>query len=407
MGNITAKIKGLHKNWVFWLILITAIAIIIRSIPGWIYEAWGCDFGIYLNITNSMVQTRQIFPPYVGWGSSYNEFPIFYIINAGAHWITGIDVATIMLRLTPIFGGLSIFVFYFLVYELTKNRKVSLLSALFLAVLPIHVYQTSHAAPLTIGHFFMILSMYLFVKYRKNNKYAVPLAISTILLVMSHHLTTYFYIIILIFIVFIENVTVKEWTNTFKKDMIYLFLTSILIFSYWAFIAKTVYEGFMTTGFHLGNIRLEPIHIILLFYVLFFAIFASIKFIRKYRSSFHIKIYWSNLQSFIMVLIICYSIMTFFLFFPAPWINHTIDPEVIILTTPLIIALAFGLANVRYVYHLENGKFIVGWILAILISLCYSVITQNQIILAQRHLEYLMAPLAILIVYGIGGIFLY
>jgi len=257
MDNIIAKLKGLHKNWVFWLILITSLAIIIRSIPGWIYEAWGCDFGIYFGITNSMVQTRELFPPYVGWGNSYNEFPISYLINALAHWATGIDVQTIMLKLTPIFGGLTIFVFYFLVYELTKNRKISLLSALFLAVLPFHVYQTSHASPLTIGHFFMILSMYLFVKYRKNNKYAIPLAISTILLVMSHHLTTYFYLISLVFIIFVENVTVKEWTGTFKKDLLYLFLTSILIFSYWALIAKTVYENFMISGFYLGNIRVE------------------------------------------------------------------------------------------------------------------------------------------------------
>jgi len=405
MDNITAKLKGLHKNWVFWLILITALAIIIRSIPGWIYEAWGCDFGIYFGITKSMVQTRELFPPYAGWGNAYNEFPISYLINALAHWTTGIDVSTIMLKLTPIFGGLSIFVFYFLVYELTKNRKISLLSALFLAVLPFHVYQTSHASPLTIGHFFMVLSMYLFVKYRKNNKYAVPLAISTILLVMSHHLTTYFYLIVLVFIVFIENVTVKEWTNTFKKDVLYLFLTSILIFSYWALIAKTVYENFMISGFYLGDIRVESIHIVLLFYVLFFAMFGSIKLLRKYRSSLHIKINWSSLQSFIMVLIICYSLMMPLLFFDAPWINSKITPEVIILTTPFIIALAFGFANVRYIYHIKNGKFIFGWFLAILISLLYSVVTQNKIILAHRHFEYLMVPLAIFIVYGIGGIF--
>ena len=405
MDNIIAKLKGLHKNWVFWLILITSLAIIIRSIPGWIYEAWGCDFGIYFGITNSMVQTRELFPPYVGWGNSYNEFPISYLINALAHWATGIDVQTIMLKLTPIFGGLTIFVFYFLVYELTKNRKISLLSALFLAVLPFHVYQTSHASPLTIGHFFMILSMYLFVKYRKNNKYAIPLAISTIQLVMSHHLTTYFYIIVLMFIVFIENITVKEWTNTFKKDILYLLLTSILIFSYWAFIARTVYENFMISGFYLGNMRVESIHVVLLFYVLFFAMFGSIKLIRKYRRSFHIKINWSNLQSFIMVLIICYSIMTPLLFFDAPWINSKITPEVIILTTPFIIALALGFANVRYIYHRKNGKFIFGWFLAILLSLFYAFVTQNEIILAHRHFEYLMVPLAIFIVYGISGIF--
>ncbi|MCK4996341.1 MAG: phospholipid carrier-dependent glycosyltransferase, partial [Thermoplasmatales archaeon] len=169
------KPKGLLKNWVFWLILITVLAIIIRSIPSWLHAAWGCDFGIYYGITKSVAQSGVLFPPYTGWGSSYNEFPLLYLINAFASWITGIDVLTIMPKLTPIFGGLSVLVFYFLAYELTKNKKIAMLSTLFFAVLPFHVYQTSHASPLTIGHFFMVLSLYLFLRYRQNTKYVFPL----------------------------------------------------------------------------------------------------------------------------------------------------------------------------------------------------------------------------------------
>ena len=153
-----------------------------------------------------------------------------------------------MPKLTPIFGGLSILVFYFFVYELIKNKKIAMISALFLAVLPFHVYQTSHASPLTMGHFFMILSMYLFLKYRKNTKYTIPLLISTALLIMSHHLTTYFYLIILIFVIFIENIKNKSWTITLKKDIYYIITSTVMTFSYWAFIATTVFQDFMGSG---------------------------------------------------------------------------------------------------------------------------------------------------------------
>ena len=64
--------------------MITIIAIVLRSIPGWIYSAWGADFGIYFGITKSVVETKILFPPYSGWGSSYNEFPVLYFVNAFA-----------------------------------------------------------------------------------------------------------------------------------------------------------------------------------------------------------------------------------------------------------------------------------------------------------------------------------
>jgi len=82
------KLGSLLKNWIFWLIIITIFAIIIRSLPGWFNEAWGCDFGIYYGITKTVIETGAVFPPYTGWGSSYNEFPVLYIVNALAAWIT-------------------------------------------------------------------------------------------------------------------------------------------------------------------------------------------------------------------------------------------------------------------------------------------------------------------------------
>jgi hypothetical protein len=440
------KYSNILKNWVFWLILITIFAIILRSIPGWVNAAWGADFGIYYGITKTVVETRAVFPPYSGWGSSYNEFPVLYMVNAFAQWVTGIDIFIIMPKLTPIFGGLSILIFYFFIYELIKDKKIALLSALFLAVLPFHVYQTSHASPLTMGHFFMILSMYLFLKYRKNTKYTIPLLISTLLLIMSHHLTTYFYIIILIFIIFIENIKSKNWTETFKKDIYYIITSSAMIFSYWALIAKTVYQDFMGSGIPLGIIRLEAIHIIILFYILFFTMFWFIKLIRRHnlfiekiklkirRFSIEIlsttkaiiptlktnekpkkigSVLWfkSKNQSnyyifkFLLMLLGILSIMILFLFIKIPWTNFTFTIETIFYSFPLLITVSLAVAGFGYVFKQKKGLLICGWFLAVLISLFFALVTDNHAILPDRHIEYIMAPIAVLAVYGLGGIF--
>ncbi|KYK32834.1 MAG: hypothetical protein AYK22_01550 [Thermoplasmatales archaeon SG8-52-3] len=439
--------KNLLRNWIFWaLIFITGFAIIIRSYPAWTNAAWGCDFGIYLGLTKTVSETGLIFPAYSGWGSSYNEFPVLYSINSIAHFITGIDILVIMPKLTPVFGGLSVLVFYFVARELINDKKIALISTLFFSVIPFHVYQTSHASPLTIGHFFMMVCMLFFLKFRKNSKYLLPLLISSILLIMSHHLTTYFYIIILIFIVFLENAKSSKWTKTFKKDILYLLLISATTFSYWAFVATTVYESFVRSGFSIGGIRIGSFFVILLFYILFFTMFWMITILRKqYKTTKKIKlliggvynkiklglktpfiiynkkmnnekvgeIYWykkHNIHNrffikFSLTLISSVLVMVIFTVISIPWINDTFTSESIIFSFPFLVIISFGVAGFSYTWKMKNGLFICGWIIAVMISFVYAIISSNNILLPHRHIEYTMAPLAIIAVFGLGGIF--
>jgi hypothetical protein len=168
-------VKQLFSNTVFkkhqWflpLILVTAVAILLRALPSLINAAWGVDFGIYYGLTNSFVETKSLINPYNGWGSSYQYFPVLYAITGSIHFITGIDTIQLLPKIAPIFGGLTIPLLYFIVYELFKDRNIALISSALLSTATFHVYQTSHAAPLTIGHFFMMISIYFFINSLKN-----------------------------------------------------------------------------------------------------------------------------------------------------------------------------------------------------------------------------------------------
>jgi len=406
--EIASKLRETTKNWVFWLILVTGIAIIVRSLPAWTNAAWGCDFGIYYSLTNSFIESGELFNSYYGWGGSYQYFPVLYTITGVAHWITGIDVLIIMPKIAPIFGGLSITIFYFIVRELTGNKKMAILSSLFLAVLPFHAYQTSHASPLTMGHFFMMLSIYLFIKYRQDFRYIIPLFISTILLIMSHHLTTYFYIISIVFIVFVENASRKEWVPSLKLDVSYILLASGLIFSYWAFIATPVYESFMDTGIALGPILIESNVTIVLFYMLFFLSFGIIWLKRRLNIFFVAKDSTVNscLMKFSITLIIGLTAMGIFSIFKMPWTNFSLTPLSIIYSIPLLIIFGFGVAGFRHIRFIKNGFFIRGWFLAILLSFTYGLVTNSWTLYPHRHLEYIMIPLSIISIYGIRRILL-
>jgi hypothetical protein len=72
----------------------------------------------------------------------------------------------------------------------------------------------------------------------------------------------------------------------------------------------------------------------------------------------------------------------------------------------LILIFAFGFAGVRYTRFIQNGSFIRGWVLAILLSFVYGIITNSSAILPHRHFEYLMAPLSIISIFGIRIILL-
>lgn len=398
--------QGGRYRWSVAIFFVTVLAVIIRSIPAWINAAWGCDFGIYYGLTRSFVSTQNLFNPYVGWGSSYQYFPVLYAITGGVHWLTGIELIVIMPKVAPIFGGLSVLLFYFVIKEIFNDKKIAFLSMVLFAVMPFHVYQTSHASPLTVGHFFMMLSLYLFLRYRKDTRFIFPLFLSTGLLIMSHHLTTYFYLISLVMIVFIENMRTDEWTSWVKKDVLYIMLTSSGIFLYWALVATPVYEGFMSLGRSLGSIHLGSFTLIIVFYFAFLLMFVVIKLMRRFVVGKKKKQITSKsaLVKFCATLVICLSIMGAFYFVKLPWTNFSFTVLSIIYAIPLLLVFSFSVAGFSFIQKEQNSSFILGWFGAVLFSLFFSVFTNTSSLFPHRHFEYMMAPLSVISIYGINAI---
>ncbi|HWR63277.1 MAG TPA: hypothetical protein VN365_02615 [Candidatus Thermoplasmatota archaeon] len=396
---------GFLKSWYFWLFLITGIAIVVRSLPAWMNAAWGGDFGIYYGLTSRFVENQQIFNEYNGWGEMYNYFPVLYIFSALGHWITGVDLLWLMPKIAPIFGGLTVFIFYFIVYDLTKRRDVALLSSLFLAVVPFHVYQTSHAAPLTMGHFFMILSCYLFLKYMDQKKYLVPLMISTVFLIMSHHLTTYFFLITIFFIVVIKSIRVD--LRTMYRDVAYVLAASALTFSYWIFIATPVFSTFMNNGLSISSYL-----VILLFYVSLVSCLLCIVTMKKrkptvlnsMKKTFMFHPAHTKKRALIyftagFVFIFCAEIVFLFVNFPVSGIR--MKPLSILYSIPMLFFIGFGCLGVEYLKHVKNRWFFQAWLCAILSSFIYSLVTVNTTLFPDRHVEYLTVPACLFAAVGI------
>jgi hypothetical protein len=403
------KSWGFLKSWYFWLFVITGIAIAVRSIPAWMNAAWGGDFGIYYGLTSRFVENQQIFNEYNGWGGMYNYFPVLYIFSAAGHWITGVDLLWVMPKIAPIFGGLTVFIFYFIVYDLTKRRDLALVSSLFLAVIPFHVYQTSHAAPLTMGHFFMMLSLYLFIKYSGKTKYLVPLLVSTVFLIMSHHLTTYFFLVTLLFIVIMKSLQVD--LRSLYREIAYVTFASTVAFGYWIFVATPVFSTFMNHGLSVSSYL-----VIVLYYAGLFGCLFGIAAVKKNPPSwvhtlqkrFSIKSASSRKRAtlyFIAGFVFIFSAEIVFLFVNFPVSGMRMRPLSILYSLPMLLFIGFGCFGVEYLKNIKNRWFFQAWLLAILSSFIYSLVTVNTTLFPDRHIEYLTVPACLFAALGVFSFF--
>jgi MFS family permease len=395
--------KFFNKFRDFWtkerviLFLVFIAATVIRSIPGWLNAAWGSDFGIYYGITKDFAENPELFRAYEGWGSTYNYFPVLYVLITFLHYITGIEIVWLLPRVTPIFGGLSVLVFYFVAKEIVEDKKLALLCCAFLAVNPFHIYQTSHAAPMTMGHFFMILSLYFFVKKEKNIASFVALFVCSILLVASHHLTTFFYLITIIFITFYRNFISQKWTKDLRWDVFYIISFSAFTFIYWMLIATPVYRDFIR-----GGLLIPSWLVIGAFYLGILFLFIIVILRRRFYPISE-KSNGKNpsmLILMILTIIICSSFIVIFSFIEIPQTGFIFEKTAIFFLLPLIVAVGFGFYGAFIIKTKSEQGYVFGWLFPIFISLIFTTVTWHKALLPFRHLEYIAYPLAIIC--GVG-----
>ncbi|OYT62712.1 hypothetical protein B6U81_00225 [Thermoplasmatales archaeon ex4484_30] len=391
------SIKEIYKDYRFLLVLIVAMAMLIRTIPLFIYAAWGNDVGIYYYLTKKFIETKQFyFYPYKGWGSSYNFFPLLYVFASAIHLTIGISEFNALLAVGPILGGLCILLIYFIAREIGFEKKTALLSAVVLAVIPVHAYQTSHSAPLTVGHFFLLLSLLFYLKSHKSRKWIGPLYASTFLLILSHHLTTYMYLISIMFILFWRNLHSNKWTKHIWEDIFYVIFFVALTFSYWILVATPVYYNFMK-----GEIPLSSIQIVLLCYLLFLLAFLIVHIRRKYFPNLMVKPLIEPTTKKITIIFFLAFIITVLSaglgqFFTLHWFSM----EFVLWTIPFALMAGFG--AVGWLYLRENC--VRGWFLAIILSMFIAIIFGFSLLYPERHIEYISEPLSLLVGYGMAKI---
>lgn len=372
-------VKYIVGNVKFHIFAVALIAIIIRSIPAWTYKAWGDDFGIYYGLTNAFIENKKLFPDYKGWGNSYQYFPMLYIITSIVHYITRLEISILLPKIAPIFGGLTAPLLYLIVYNVTRSKYISLLAASLLAINPIHIFQTSKPYPLTIGHFFLLLLIYVYIKSYKSDRYYYLLFLLTPLLVMSHHLTTYIFIISFLGMF----ITIDRDKEKKLEDLVYgIYLISIS-FIYWMSVARPVSVwieekiGINTAMvMTLCIIFIISIYLFITKYEKVFKRFLDKLFIIGDAPDLYIFIFYTLLTAVLLVVVGIYGVGA---------VNLNLNPLLPLQASPTIVTIGFGVVGIKYC---RKYTIFLGWFIAIFISMLIATIVWSRVLFPERHLEY-------------------
>ena len=377
------------------------LASIIRGLPLLKFSAWGIDFGIYSGLTNSFLKSGKLFPPYHGWGASYQYFPTLYVFTAALHFVTGLPISRVLAYSAPAVGGLTVLILFLITRAVLPKQDhfVAYLTGVLLAVNTIHVFQTSKPYNLLFGHLFLLLTFYLWsLSPKKRWAYYLAYA-SALLLILSHHLSTYIFLISFAGAVSFKALFSKWNAERVKKDVALLSFSLTATLLYW-YVAVPPLKRWTESFFHLPLLYLlllSPLFYPTLLHLLSWLhphVHRRVK--KKHRVeptiSYPLFVASTVLMGVALVIIGAYGM--------GP-INLSRNPKYLLLSIPTVVIMGLGVAGVK---HMKRHPTLLGWTCAILLSLLLTGLTWSRTLFPERHMEYLVEVLSISSAMGVWSV---
>lgn len=184
------KILLMTKTKVF-LILIVLLAFVLRfwkldSYPAVNADEAAIGYNAYSLIQTGMDEHGHAFPIHF---QSFNDYKPGLYFYAVLPFVKILGLNTWAVRIPgALFGVLSVLVIYLLVKELFDNKKLALISALFLAISPWHLHFSRGGWEVNTATFFVLTGLLFFFKSINETSFRkriIKLAVSSIFLVAS------------------------------------------------------------------------------------------------------------------------------------------------------------------------------------------------------------------------------
>src|SRR2546422_884016 len=237
----------MRKSTALGLTALVLGSIAVRLSPLWSFLYWGSDTGEYFAILRGLVRTGHVSTMYDGWGVTYPYFPGMFFLQGGLAHLSGLDLPTVLNLLVPILGALSVVPIFLIARRVTGEDRVALFAAALLVGAIPHAYTTAHPAPATVGNLLALTGLLLFLRLRTDRGAMVPLVLVSGTLIATHHLSLYFYLLMVLGTIIVQGLARPwRWTAGSKREVAYASLLLAGTFVYWLVYATTFREFILT-----------------------------------------------------------------------------------------------------------------------------------------------------------------
>jgi len=387
-----------RSGW-FALLSIVAFSVLISTIPLYRYTLWGLDSGEYLYYTHRWVETGGAYLSVDGWGSAYPFFPGMFILGGGFHLLSGVDLIRSVVFVPVILSALSPILVFLIVRKVMDDWRPGILSAFLFSSLPPLIYGYSQPRPETVGFFFMLLILsFTITSLKENPKTVLPIFVVLIPLVITHHFSTYFLILLFLGGIFTSRIWRRKERSIdlFKTRLLILFM--ITTFIYWISYAVPFGESRIKNALIFPSYTVLAVPFLLL---LFFEFLVRIR--RKFDFVVPINFHKEGIRSFMIffsiALIITMSIMINVALGTLP-VRQIELGFTVFLYIPMVILSLFAMSARKIIKSVEEGPTLLGWLSFVIISIIIGVIFDSHSLLPMRQFTFLL--LIVTLIFGIG-----
>ncbi len=387
------------------------------------FAVFGSDSGEYYRLTSDLVTsgTLPTGAAYTGWGTAYPDFPGIYLLAGAGAGALGVDAFSALTVIIPVVSVLSVLPLFLLFRRLYPNDLVALLGAGFASVAMPRMFSIAHPAPLALGDFLAVAALWLLLETRRDNRWFLPLALTSGALIVTHHLSSYFFAVSALGgILLLELWRPGLWSRRFptrELGFVAAFLTAT--FAYWFYGAPTFVQNVLTPS--LGNRTYVGFAA---FEALALCAVAAVGFIvRARRSRFRSRRRWVRLPSDRSLArdagalaVIIFGAIAIILVVPVPGTGQTTSPLAILWFAPVLGLGILCAGSRRALTFARLGPLALTWTGAIGLSAAAMVVLSgvgsaahstdlanlSSDISPARHIEYLLIPAGLLVAVGLA-----
>ena len=405
----------------FFLVGLALLLVFLALEPYLSYAIFGSDTGEYYRLTASLVTTGHIplGSAYGGWGTAYPDFPgIFLLAGAGAGAL-GLDPLTALTVIVPVVAVLSVFPLFLLFRRLYPHDTVALLAAAIASLAMPRLFSIAHPAPLALGDFLAVGSLWMLVESRRDVRWLVPLALTSGALILTHHLSTYFFVVSAFGgLVLLELWRPGLWSRRFPtREFVFLGAFATATFLFWSFGTTE----FVATVISPAIGARPPAEDFALFEALALIVLAAGAYLVRWRRArFRPRRRWvrlptdrSVIRDAVLITVGVFGALTLIVYVALPGTTQTTTLSAIVWFSPVLVLGILAAGSRRALSVGRLGPYALTWMGALAVSGAVVLVAGSlpattfgpglaAAIPGGRHAEYLVIPLGLLAAVGVA-----